>query len=167
LTLIADSLIFGLIMVLMIVGLIGVMFPIMPGIFLIWLGVLVYVWRYGFEVISIGMFLFMTFIVLIAGTADMWLPLFGARKVGAAKRTLVTGMIGAILGSFLIPIPIVGTLVGYAVGILLGEYHKRRDWDLAWRASKGGLAGWGIATVVQLVGGLLIIIIFAWTVLAA
>ena len=166
-TLIADSLIFGLIMVLMIVGLIGVMFPIMPGIFMIWLGVFVYIWRYGFDVISIWMFLFITLIVLFAGTSDLWLPLFGARKMGAAKRTLITGMVGAILGSFLIPVPIVGTIVGYAVGILLGEYHKRRDWDQAWRASKGGLAGWGIATAIQLVAGLLVIIIFAWTVLAA
>jgi uncharacterized protein YqgC (DUF456 family) len=154
-------------MTLMIVGLIGVLFPILPGIFMIWLGVFVYVWRYGFEVISVGMFLFMTFIVLFVGLSDLWLPILGARKVGAAKRTIITGMIGAILGSIVIPIPIVGTIVGYVVGILLGEYHKRRDWNAAWQASKGGLAGWGIATVLQLVGGLLVIIIFAWTVLAA
>ena len=166
-TLIADSLIFGLIMVFMIIGLIGVLFPIMPGIFMIWLGVFVYVWRFGFEVITIWQFLFITLIVLVAGTSDLWLPIFGTQKAGAAKRTIITGMIGAIAGSILIPVPIVGTLVGYAVGILLGEYHKRRDWDQAWRASKGGLAGWGIATVVQLVGGILIITIFAWTVLAA
>ncbi len=162
---IIDSLVMGLIMVLMIVGLIGVIFPIMPGIFLIWLGVFVYVWHFGFDVISIWHFLFITFIVLFAGTSDLWLPIFGAKKAGAAKRTILTGMIGAIAGSILIPIPIVGTIVGYAVGILLGEYHKRRDWDQAWLASKGGLAGWGIATIIQFVGGLLIIIIFAWTVL--
>lgn len=166
-TLIADSLIFGLIIVFMIVGLIGVMFPVMPGIFMIWLGVFVYVWRYGFEVITIWHFLFITLIVLVAGTSDLWLPIFGAKKAGAAKRTIITGMVGAIAGSILIPIPIVGTIIGYAIGILLGEYHKRRDWDQAWRASKGGLAGWGIATVIQLVGGLLIIAIFAGTVLAA
>ncbi len=162
-----DSLIFVLIMAFMIIGLIGVLFPIMPGIFMIWLGVLVYVWRFGFDVISIGMFLFITLIVLVAGTSDLWLPIFGTQKAGAAKRTLITGMIGAIAGSILIPIPIVGTIVGYAVGILLGEYHKRRDWDQAWRASKGGLTGWGIATAVQLVAGIFIVFIFAWTVLAA
>ena len=164
---IIDTLIFGLIMALMIVGLIGVIFPIMPGIFMIWLGVFVYIWRFGFDVISIGLFLFITFIVLFAGTSDLWLPIFGAQKAGAAKRTIITGMVGAIAGSILIPIPIVGTIVGYAVGILLGEYHKRRDWDQAWIASKGGLAGWGIATAIQFVAGLIIILIFAGTVLAA
>jgi len=165
LAIVGDALIFGLIMTLMIVGLIGVLFPILPGIFMIWLGVFVYVWRYGFEVISLGLFLFITVIVLFVGASDLWLPIFGARKVGAAKRTIITGMIGAIIGSFIVPI--IGTIIGYAIGVLLGEYHKRRDWDQAWRASKGGLAGWGIATILQLVGGLLVIIIFAWTVLAA
>ncbi|MBK8984578.1 MAG: DUF456 domain-containing protein [Chloroflexi bacterium] len=103
--------------------------------------------------------------VIFAGLSDIWLPIFGARKVGAAKRTILTGLLGAILGSFLIPIPIFGTIIGYALGVLLGEYHKRRDWEAAWRASKGGLAGWGIATAIQLVAGLFIIIIFAWAVL--
>lgn len=162
---IIDSLVMGLIMVLMIIGLIGVIFPIMPGIFMIWLGVFVYVWRFGFDVLSIWLFLFISLIVVVAGTSDLWLPIFGAQKAGAAKRTIITGMIGAIVGSILIPIPIVGTIVGYAVGILLGQYHKHRDWDDAWLASKGGLTGWGIATFIQFVGGILIIIIFAWTVL--
>lgn len=151
----------------MIIGLIGVLFPILPGIFLIWLGVFAYVWRFGFDAISIWLFLFISLLVLVAGTSDIWLPLFGARKMGAAKRTLITGMIGAILGSIFIPIPILGTIIGYVIGLLLGEYHKRRDWNAAWQASKGGLAGWGIATVIQLVIGLLVIIIFAGAVLAA
>jgi uncharacterized protein YqgC (DUF456 family) len=163
LSLIVDSLFFGLIVLLMIVGLIGVIVPILPGIFMIWLGVAVYVWRDNFETLSIATFLFISFIVIFAGLSDIWLPIFGARKVGAAKRTILTGLIGAIIGSFIVPI--IGTIIGYAVGVLLGEYHKRRDWDAAWRASKGGLAGWGIATIIQLVGGVLVIIIFIWAVL--
>lgn len=162
-SLLADSLFFGLIVALMLVGLVGVIIPILPGIFMIWLGVAVYVWRDNFETLSIATFLFISFIVIFAGLSDIWLPLFGARKSGAAKRTLFTGLLGAIIGSFIIPI--VGTIVGYAVGVLLGEYHKRRDWDAAWHASKGGLAGWGIATIIQLVSGFLVIFIFVMAVL--
>ena len=161
---IIDTLISGLIILSMIVGLIGVIVPIIPGIFMVWLGVFIYVWHFGFDVISIGLFIFITLIVLIAGTSDLWLPIFGAQKAGAAKRTIITGFVGAIVGSLLIPIPILGTIIGYALGILLGEYHKRRDWDQAWVASKGGLAGWGIATIIQLVACILIILIFMWTI---
>jgi uncharacterized protein YqgC (DUF456 family) len=152
-------------MLLMIGGLIGVIIPILPGVFMIWLGVAVYAWRDNFETLSVATFIFISLLVIFVGLADIWLPIFGARKGGAAKRTILTGLLGAILGSFLIPIPIFGTIIGYALGVLLGEYHKRRDWDAAWRASKGGLAGWGIATIIQLAGGVLVIIIFAWAVL--
>lgn len=158
-----DSLFFGLIVVLMLVGLVGTVVPILPGIFMVWLGVVVYVWRDNFETLSLTTFIIISLIVIFAGLADLWLPIFGARKGGAAKRTILTGLLGAIIGSFIIPI--VGTIVGYAVGVLLGEYHKRRDWNAAWEASKGGLTGWGIATIIQLVGGLVVIIIFIWAVL--
>jgi uncharacterized protein len=163
LSLIAESLIFGIVILFMLIGLIGVIVPIMPGIFLIWLGVLVYAWRDGFESLSMGTFLFISVLVLFAGSSELWLPMFGARKSGASKRTILTGLLGAIIGSFIIPL--LGTIIGYVLGVLLGEYHKRRDWNAAWQASKGSLAGWGIATVLQLVTGVLVIIIFLWAVL--
>ncbi len=158
-----NSLFFGVIVVLMLVGLVGTIVPILPGIFMVWLGVAVYVWRDSFETLSLATFIIISFIAVFAGLADLWLPIFGARKSGAAKRTIVTGLLGAIVGSFIIPV--VGTIIGYAVGVLLGEYHKRRDWRAAWEASKGGLTGWGIATIIQLVGGVVIIVIFIWAVL--
>ena len=46
--------------------------------------------------------------------------------------------------------------------VLLGQYQKQRDWNLAIKASLGGLAGWGIATVLQLGGSLLILALFIW-----
>jgi uncharacterized protein len=158
-----DSLFFGLIIVLMLVGVIGVIVPMLPGIFLVWLGVAVYVWRDNFENLSMATFIVISLIVVFAGLSDLWLPIFGARKSGAAKRTILTGLLGAIIGSFIIPL--IGTIIGYAVGVLLGEYHKRRDWDAAWQASKGGLAGWGVATLIQLVAAVMVIIIFIWAVL--
>lgn len=161
----ADSFVFILITLLMVVGMIGIIVPIMPGIFLVWMGVFVYVYRNGFEVISLPMFLFFTLIVLVSGTSDLWLPYLGARKTGASKRTFVFGLVGSIIGSIILPI--IGTIIGYVAGVFVGEYHKRRDWQQAKRAGLGSLAGWGISTAVQLVAGLLIILIFTWKLLAA
>lgn len=161
--LIGESLFFGLIVLFMLIGLVGIIIPILPGVFLIWFGVLIYAWRDGFEALSLGTFMFISVIVVFAGLSDLWLPAFGAHKSGASKRTIVTGLLGAIIGSFVLPL--VGTIVGYVFGVLLGEYHKRRDWQAAWQASKGSLAGWGIATIIQLVVGVLVIIIFIWAVL--
>ena len=155
----------------MIVGLAGIVVPILPGTLLIWLSVLIYAIIDGFEAIGWTSFAVITIIALVTGTADIWLPMLGAKSAGAAKRALIFGFAGGVVGFFLLGafIPILGNLLGgvlgYATGVLLGQYHKYRDWNLALRAGLGTLAGWGIGTAIQLGGGLLIVLIFIWQVL--
>ena len=123
-----------------------------------WVAVLIYVLVNGMASLGWLVFIIITLIALATGTADLWMPLLGAKSVGASGRGLVYGMIGAVIGTFIAPL--IGTLIGYAGGILLGQYQKSRDWQEALKASLGGLAGWGLATAVQLGGGLLILAIF-------
>jgi uncharacterized protein YqgC (DUF456 family) len=153
------------VIVLFIIGLIGVIVPLLPGILLIWGAVLFYAAAVdGFTVISPWLFALITIIAIAAGTADWWLLLLGAKTIGASFSALLLGVVGAIIGTFLIPVPLLGTLAGYALGILLGEYLRLRDWRAALRAAGGGLAGWGIGTALQLVGALVIIGLFVWAV---
>jgi uncharacterized protein YqgC (DUF456 family) len=168
-----DAFVFGLAVALMVVGVVGTIIPILPGLFLIWLTVLGYAVREGFAAIDWVTFSILTLIALVAGTADIWLSALGAKTSGASRRAMFLGFIGSIVGlvlGTLIPIPIFGNLIGsvlgYAVGLLLGQDHKYQDWRMAIKASLGGVAGWGVATVVQLVGGVMILILFVWQVLA-
>lgn len=146
-------------------GLIGTVVPMIPGSLLIWVAVLVYVLVNGMASVGWLAFIFITLLAVATGTADLWMPLLGAKKVGASLRAMVYGTIGAIIGTFFAPL--LGTLIGYAGGILLGEYQKRGDWNEAFKVSLGGLAGWGLATAVQLGGGILILLIFAISALTA
>jgi uncharacterized protein YqgC (DUF456 family) len=164
LSLFIESLTFGLVVVFIVLGIIGTVVPMLPGILLIWLAVLTYVLSYGMAAIGWPVFILITLIALVVGTSDLWMTLLGAKSGGASGGSLLWGILGAIVGSFIVPL--IGTIIGYAVGILLSEYRKRGDWSAAWKASLGGLAGWGVATAVQLGGGLLILIIFLWRVLA-
>lgn len=160
---------FALAVLFILVGMVGVVLPILPGTFLIWLTVFFFYVierALGFAAIDPISFGAITAIAIVAGTSDFWLPLLGARRSGSSRRAMVTGMIGAVIGTFALPIPLVGTIVGYAIGVLLGEYQKHGEWDRAVRASAGGLAGWGVATLLQLGSGLLILIIFVWQVVA-
>ncbi len=160
-----QSLSFGLIIVLILLGLIGIIIPLLPGTFLIWLAVLLYVLGNGMEVIGWGSFIFITIIALGTGTSDWWMALLGAKTGGASGRSILFGIGGAIIGSFIFPL--IGTIIGYAAGIIFSEYQKAGDWDAAIKASVGGLAGWGLATAVQLGGGILMLIIFVYKVLTA
>lgn len=148
----------------MVVGLIGTVVPILPGILLIWLTLLFYVLLHGMEAVGLAAFSVMTLIAVVAGSADLWLPLLGAKSTGASKRAMLLGFIGGVAGLFMGG-PL-GSIAGYALGVLLGQYHKLKDWDLALKASLGGLAGMGVAKAIQLGGGLLILIIFVWRALA-
>lgn len=156
---------FGIAVAFIFVGIIGIIVPILPGTLLIWLTVVIYAWRTGFEIIGWPTVVFVTVIALIAGTAQIWLPLLGAQKQGAAKRAMFLGVVGAIIGTFVVPL--VGTVIGYALGIFLGEYMKIRDWNLALKASLGGIAGWGISTIIEMVVALLILLIFVVQVLSS
>jgi uncharacterized protein YqgC (DUF456 family) len=156
---------FGLAVAFIFVGIIGIIVPILPGMLLVWLSVVVYAWRTEFEVIGWPSLVIITIIALAAGLSQIWLPLVGAQKQGAAKRALFLGVIGAILGTFIIPLPLLGTVIGYALGVFLGEYIKVKDWNLALKASLGGVAGWGVSTVIELSAALLILALFVIQVL--
>ena len=171
--LLVEALAFGLAVALIVIGVVGTVIPILPGLFLIWLTVLGYAIIEGFKAIDWITFTVLTLIALIAGTSDIWLSALGAKTGGASRRAMFLGFIGSIAGFFLgilIPIPIFGSLIGsvlgYAVGLLVGQYNKYKDWNLAIRASLGGVAGWGVAVAVQFSGGVLILLIFVWQVLA-
>jgi uncharacterized protein YqgC (DUF456 family) len=167
-----EALAFGIAVAFMILGLVGIVVPILPGILLIWLTVLAYAVVDGFEAIGWVAFTSITLISIVVGTADIWMSLFGAKKGGAARRAMFFGMIGGVIGFFLFGtlLPIVGNLLGgvlgYAIGVFLGQYHKYRDWELARKASFGGVVGWGVATIIQFAGGVLILLIFIWQVLS-
>ncbi|MCA9933882.1 MAG: DUF456 domain-containing protein [Ardenticatenaceae bacterium] len=160
-----EAITFGVIVAFIVVGIIGTAVPIIPGTLLIWMGTAVYAWHVGFDTFGLTYFLLLSLIAIVTGTADLWLPLISSKAGGASGRAILFGTIGAIVGTFVLPIPIVGTIVGYIGGLLLGEYQKHGDWELAKKAGLRGLAGWGLATAVQFGGGILMLLIFVIRVL--
>jgi uncharacterized protein YqgC (DUF456 family) len=153
-----ETLTLSLVLVMFFIGLVGIVVPLIPGILLIWLAVLFYALSNGFTVITPAWFILITILALVTGTSDLWLPLLGARRTGASWQALAAGVIGAIIGTF--ALPIIGTIAGYAAGVLLTEYVRHGTWKPALRSGFGVLAGWGIATFVQFVGAVLMIAIF-------
>jgi uncharacterized protein YqgC (DUF456 family) len=157
-TMFLEALSFGVAVVFILIGVVGIIVPILPGMLLVWLTVLGYAWVTDFEIVRPWMLVFITLVALVTGTASIWLPYLGAKKLGAAKRSAFLGFIGGVIGTFIMPL--IGTVIGYAVGIILGELHKHRDLRVAIKRSIGGVAGWGISTIVELAGALTILIVF-------
>lgn len=152
----------ALVIIAFIIGLFGTFLPILPGVMIIWFASLFYAWvLVGFSHFSPWIFVLITFIAVVAGTSDIWLSALGAKTTGASWRTLLVGLIGAIAGTFLIPIPLIGTIAGYAAGLILAEYVRLNEWRPAVKAAFGGVVGWGVSSAVELAGGVLIILLTA------
>jgi uncharacterized protein YqgC (DUF456 family) len=171
LRLLLEAIAFGLSVAFILIGILGVIIPILPGILLIWLTVLAYAILEGFGSIDPITFVFITLIAIVTGTADIWMAFFGSKRGGASVLSMIYGVVGALIGFVVLGAiaPLVGGLfggiLGYSAGVLLGQYQKQRDWGLALKASLGGLAGWGIATFIELGGSLMILALFVWQVL--
>ncbi|MFQ5420383.1 MAG: hypothetical protein ACE5EY_08465, partial [Anaerolineae bacterium] len=67
LSLILNSLTFGLVVAFMALGVIGIIIPVLPGTLLIWLAALVYVWSQGMAAIGTGTFIFLSLIAIVTG----------------------------------------------------------------------------------------------------
>jgi hypothetical protein len=101
-----------------------------------------------------GMFSVWTLVAVVAmAAAGEFMELLSgatvARRAGASRwgafGAILGGVVGAIAGTFLIPVPVVGSLVGAcggaAAGAFILERLKGRPSDASLRAGVG--AGWG------------------------
>lgn len=151
----------------MIVGLLGIVLPVVPGLLLIWLVALIYAIAEGFATIDPITFVILTILGVTGYTAHLWMSQLGAKAGGASFRSVLAGtalgIIGALLGLLGLGIGAVpGGIVGALLGVFLAEWYQRKDWREALKAGSGWLAGCIFSEGVQLVIAALMILIFVW-----
>jgi len=151
----------------MLVGLVGTLVPVLPGVELIWLAALVYAMAERFATIDPLTFTVLTVLAAIGVLANFWASQLGSRLGGASGQALLAGLglgaLGFVIGMFVGGIGAVpGGLMGSLVGILLVEYHRRKDWKRAIRAGTGWLAGCLLSGFIQMAAGIAMILIFVW-----
>jgi len=153
--------IFWITLVVMLVGTLGLIVPIFPGLAVIWLAAL------GFGVITgfttLGWVLFAVLTILFIGGTLIDNVLMGARahKEGASWSTLALGYIAGIVGTIVIP-PIGGIILAPLV-ILLLEYRRQGDFNKALVSLRGLAVGWGLSFVARFfIGAVMIGLWLVW-----
>jgi uncharacterized protein YqgC (DUF456 family) len=119
-----DVLLYLLAGLLVLVGLAGTVLPALPGVPLVFVGLLVAAWTDGFERVSWGWLLLFGVLTLVSMAVDLWASALGAKRVGASRKAIIGAMLGTFGGLFLGPI---GLLAGPFVGALAGELLHRRS----------------------------------------
>lgn len=147
-----------LVALLMVVGLVGVVVPALPGLLLVWAAGVAWVWLDGGGPVRLTEGLLLT-ALLVAGTvAKYLLPARSAAGAGAPRTTLVLGAAGAVLGFFVIPV------VGFAVGgvgvVLLVELARLHDVPAAWRSTWAVLRAIGLGVLIEM--GTAVLMIGTW-----
>jgi uncharacterized protein YqgC (DUF456 family) len=142
----------------MLVGLVGTVVPVLPGLALITAAAAVYGVVEGFGEVPMVLIV----VLGVAGTvAGVVLPSRAAGGAGAARSSLVLGAVLGIVGFFVVPV--IGLPLGGALGIYVGERGRTGAHEPAWRATAATLKGFGIGALVQLAAGILMIAVWlAW-----
>lgn len=122
--------------VLVVVGLAGTVLPALPGVPIVFLGLLVAAADDGFHRVGWITLSILFLMMLAAFVIDAVASSLGARKMGASWQAMLGATLGTFAGLFL---GLPGLLLGPFVGATLGEWYARRDLK---RAGKIGLAAW-------------------------
>jgi hypothetical protein len=122
--------------VLVVVGLVGIVLPALPGTILIFVGLLLAAWADGFSRVGIGTLVVIGVIAAASYAVDFVAAALGAKHLGASPRAMAGAALGTLLG-LLFGLP--GLILGPFVGAVLGELSVHRN--LA-RAGRAGVAAW-------------------------
>lgn len=145
-----QSIWYAVALILVVVGILGTVLPALPGLPLVFAGMLVAAWAGGFEQIGVMTLVMLGVLTLLSLLVDFWATAMGAKRVGASRKALLGAVIGTFVGLFF---GIVGVFVGPFVGAAAGEllHGRRLDPKGVGQATRVGAGTWvGIVVAVAL-----------------
>jgi len=151
----------------LIVGLLGLIVPVFPGLVIMWLGTLVYAILQnaagnmtGWKWIIFGV---ITLLMITGSIADNLIIAQKMRDKYIPWSSILFAFGGSLIASLFFT-PLVG-LVAAPVGLFLAENRRLKDRDAAVESTKAYMIGWGWAFGARFLIGLMMIgswMVWAW-----
>ncbi|MEW9898153.1 DUF456 family protein [Chitinivorax sp. PXF-14] len=126
----------GLAIAMIVVGFVGNLVPLLPGMPLMLAGMVLGAWVDHFSKVGIATLALLGFLVLLGQLADFVAGSLGAKRAGASGKAVWGATLGSLVG-VLGGLP--GIVLGPFIGAAIGEYLAERD---LLRAGKVGVAAW-------------------------
>jgi len=127
---------------LIVVGIVGTVLPVLPGLPLAFAGMLLVAWVDDFQHIGVGMVVLLGLLAALAMVVDFLASLLGAKRLGASKRALFGAALGTLVGLFFgIPGLLLGPFVGGLLGELVAGSSVRRSAHIGFGAWLGFVVG--------------------------
>ena len=148
---------YALAVVLVALGLAGTVLPLLPGVLLVFAGLVVGAWADDFARVGAWGIGVLAVLAVLAFVADLIGSLFGAKRAGASPLALAGAALGAIVGLLF---GIAGLILGPFIGAVAGEYIARQRLGQASRVGLGTWLGLLFAAVTKIVIAFLMIATF-------
>ena len=129
-----------------IVGIVGIVLPALPGTVLIFVGLLLAAWADHFQRVGPLMLTIIGIIGAASYGIDFVAAALGARRLGASTRAMAGAALGTLFGLFF---GLPGIVVGPFVGAVIGELTLHRDWKRVGKAGSAAWIGFAIGTAVK------------------
>ncbi|MCA0393827.1 MAG: DUF456 family protein [Proteobacteria bacterium] len=158
-----QTLYYAIALLLVLAGIAGTVLPAIPGLPLVFAGMLLAAWAGGFEQIGVGTLLVLAALTALSIGIDFLASAAGAKRVGASRMAVLGAVIGTVAGLFF---GIIGVFAGPFVGAVVGELLARRgiDREKLGQATKVGIGTWFgilVGTILKLTLAFAMIGIFA------
>jgi len=156
-----DILLWALSAVLVGAGMAGTVLPLLPGIPLVFAGLLLAAWIGGFERVGWPVLVALGLLTLLSLAIDALAASLGAKRVGASRVAVLGAAVGTLVGLFF---GLPGLLIGPFAGAALGQFLVRQDVAEAGRAGLAAWIGFLLGSLAKLALGVLMLVIFtvAW-----
>ena len=132
---------------LILIGLAGTILPALPGLPLMFAGMLLAAWVDDFSRISGWTIALLGVLMLLSVVVDLLATLLGAKRVGASRKSMAGAAVGTFAGLFF---GFPGLLLGPFVGAVAGEMLDGREWRQASKVGFGTWLGLAIAAALKL-----------------
>lgn len=134
------------------IGLVGIVVPLLPGTLLVFAAIAVWAFIENNTTgwVTLGV---VAVLIGISTLVKYTWPMKRMRAADVRTMSLVLGGVLGIIGFFVIPV--LGLVIGFVLGVYLGELSSRHDQRVAWTSTKHALKGVALSMLVELAGALL------------
>jgi hypothetical protein len=133
---------------LILLGLAGTILPALPGLPLMFAGMVLAAWADDFTQIGGWTIAVLAVLTLMSIVVELSATAMGAKRIGASKLAILGAALGTLFGGILLSLP--GLILGPFVGAMAGELINGKEWKHASRIGFGTWVGLAVGTALKL-----------------
>ncbi len=142
--------------ILILLGIVGSILPVLPGLPVSYLGLLLLHFATPYD-FSTSFLLIWAFVIFIIQLLDFYVPVWGTKRFGGSRKGVWGSIVGLFIGFFMGPW---GIVLGPFVGAFIGEQLSHKDIQKSMQAALGSFIGILFGTVLKLIAGGMLLFYF-------